>query len=153
MSTLSLRLLDSLHQGVRELVKKGGISINPLVATAAAEKLSALMTEDYLAAQTRRASREKYEAALAQIPDVEPEPRDRGGEGRRPRIQGLRTGRPDFLWGDLFGGSTCCSVSSKPQEQQCEQRNSDDSIDDRKQLEEHWKRPHLPGQMNPLPLA
>lgn len=54
-----------------------GISINQFIATAVAEKMSALMTEDYLQARGRRGSRAKFEAALAQVPDAEPEPRDR----------------------------------------------------------------------------
>jgi hypothetical protein len=77
MSTLSLRLPDSLHRGVKELASREGISINQFVATAVAEKMSALMTEEYLQERALRASRERYEAALAEVPDVEPEEYDR----------------------------------------------------------------------------
>lgn len=77
MSTLSLRLPDSLHRGIKELALKEGISINQFVATAVAEKMAALMTEDYLQERARRGSRAKYEAALAQVPDVEPDEYDR----------------------------------------------------------------------------
>ena len=77
MSTLSLRLPESLHQRVRELADREGISINQFIATAVAEKMSALLTEEYLQARAQRGSRVKYEAALAQVPDVEPDERDR----------------------------------------------------------------------------
>jgi hypothetical protein len=77
MSVLSLRLPDSLHRQVKELASRDGISINQFVATAVAEKMSALMTEDYLRQRAARGSRAKYEAALAQAPDVEPDERDR----------------------------------------------------------------------------
>lgn len=77
MSTLSVRLPSSLHQQIRELAKKEGISINQFITTAAAEKLSALMTEEYLEKRARRASREKFERALSRLPDVEPEEHDR----------------------------------------------------------------------------
>jgi len=77
MSTLSLRLPDSLHERVRELAVREGISINQFVATAVAEKMSALMTEEYLQERAGRASRARYEAALAEVPDVEPEEADR----------------------------------------------------------------------------
>lgn len=77
MSTLSLRLPDSLHRRVKELASQEGISINQFVATAVAEKMAALMTVDYLEERARRGSRAKYEAALAQAPDVEPEEYDR----------------------------------------------------------------------------
>ncbi|MCA9970622.1 MAG: toxin-antitoxin system HicB family antitoxin [Anaerolineales bacterium] len=77
MSTLSLRLPDYVHNAVRELAQKEGISINQFITLAVAEKLSALMTEDYLAERAQRGSREKYDAVLAKVPDVEPESYDR----------------------------------------------------------------------------
>ena len=76
MSTLSLRLPDYLHKGIRELAQREGISINQFITLAVAEKLSALTTEDYLAERAKRGSRAKYEAVLAKVPDVEPEPYD-----------------------------------------------------------------------------
>jgi len=77
MGILSVRLPDSLHKGVRELAEREGISINQFIATAVAEKLAALMTEEYLEGRAKRGSRAKYKAALAQVPDVEPEAYDR----------------------------------------------------------------------------
>jgi hypothetical protein len=71
MGTLSVRLPDSLHLKVRQLAEREGISINQFVATAVAEKLAALITEEYIE------KRAKYEAALAQVPDIEPEVYDR----------------------------------------------------------------------------
>lgn len=77
MSTLSLRLPDYLHDSVRELAEQEGVSINQLITLAVAEKISALKTEDYLEKRAKRGSRAKYEAALAKVPDVEPEEYDR----------------------------------------------------------------------------
>lgn len=77
MTTVSLRLPNSLHRGVKDLAKREGVSMNQIIATAVAEKLSALMTEDYLEERGRRGSRERFEAVLAKVPDVEPEERDR----------------------------------------------------------------------------
>ena len=77
MSTLSVRLPNSLHQQIRELAKREGISINQFISTAAAEKLSALMTEEYLEKRASRASRAKFEDALSKLPDAEPEEYDR----------------------------------------------------------------------------
>ena len=48
MSTISLRLPESLHKSVRELARKESVSINQLITTALAEKLSALLTVEYL---------------------------------------------------------------------------------------------------------
>ena len=56
---------------------RDGISIDQFISTAIAEKLSALMTEDYLKERAKRGSRAKYEAILAKVPDVEPELYDR----------------------------------------------------------------------------
>jgi len=77
MSTLSLRLPEYLHNSIRELAKQEGISINQLITLAVAEKMSALMTEDYLEQRAKRGSRAKYEAVLAKVPDVEPEEYDK----------------------------------------------------------------------------
>lgn len=76
MSTLSLRLPESLHKQVKELAREEGISINQFVTTAVAEKMSALLTEEYLNKRARRGSRENYDAALAEVADVEPDERD-----------------------------------------------------------------------------
>ena len=77
MSTLSLRLPDYLHKGIRELAQREGVSINQLITLAVAEKLSALTTEEYLAERAQRGSRAAYEAVLAKVPAVEPDPQDR----------------------------------------------------------------------------
>jgi predicted metal-dependent hydrolase len=76
MSTLSLRLPDSLHKQVRLLARREGISINQLIASAAAEKVTALMTEQYLAERSGRGSREEFERVLAKVPDVPASPED-----------------------------------------------------------------------------
>jgi hypothetical protein len=77
MSTLSLRLPSFLHKGVKQLAEREGVSMNQIIATAVAEKLSALMTEDYLAERAARGSRERFEAVLRKVPSVEPDERDR----------------------------------------------------------------------------
>ncbi len=77
MSTLSLQLPESLLKGLTEACQRDGVSINQFIAIAIAEKLSALMTEEYLQQRAKRGSREKYEAALAQVPDVEADEYDR----------------------------------------------------------------------------
>ncbi len=77
MSTISLRLPDSLHETVRELAKKDHVSINQFVATALAEKISALITGEYLASRAKRGSRKKFEKAMSKVDDVEPDEFDR----------------------------------------------------------------------------
>ncbi len=77
MTTLSLRLPDSLHKGLKDIVQREGVSINQFVTLAVAEKMSALLTEEYLAERARRGNRASYLQALAEAPDVEPEEFDR----------------------------------------------------------------------------
>jgi hypothetical protein len=76
MSTISLRLPESLHARVREVAQREGISINQVISTALAEKLSALLTEDYLADRAARGNPTKYERALKKARGREPEPGD-----------------------------------------------------------------------------
>ena len=72
MSTISLRLTESLHKRVRSLSHKDHVSINQFVSTAVAEKLSALEAEDYLNERAKRGNRAKFHRALSMVPDREP---------------------------------------------------------------------------------
>jgi len=81
MSAISVRLPDSLHRKVKELAARDNVSINQLITVALAEKLSALETEDYLAARAARVTKARFHRALKKIPDVEPEPYDRAWGG------------------------------------------------------------------------
>jgi len=77
MSTVQVHLPDSLQQQLQTLAERDGISIDQFIATAVAEKMAALLTEAYLEERAQRGSRAKYEAALAQVSDIEPEPYDK----------------------------------------------------------------------------
>ena len=77
MSTISLRLPESLHRQVRELARRENVSINQLISTALAEKMAALMTDEYLAERARRGSKRDYRAVLKAIKAREPAPEDR----------------------------------------------------------------------------
>lgn len=72
MSSLSVRLPDSLHEKVRELARRDDVSINQFIATAVAEKASALLTVDYLKQRARRAEPELFARLLNRVPDVAP---------------------------------------------------------------------------------
>jgi hypothetical protein len=76
MSALSIRLSDSLHAAARQLAATEGVSVNHLITLALAEKISALNTEDYLGARAANASREKYLAAVANLPKGQTLPGD-----------------------------------------------------------------------------
>ncbi len=77
MSIVQVQIPDSLKKSLSDLADRDGISIDQFISTAIAEKISALMTENYLKDRAGRGSRAKYEAILAKVPDVEPEEYDR----------------------------------------------------------------------------
>jgi len=77
MSTLSLRIPNALHEKIKQLAKQEGISINQFLASAAAEKMSALLTEEYIETRAKRASLKKFRDVLKKVPDSEPEEYDR----------------------------------------------------------------------------
>ncbi|MDE0155782.1 MAG: toxin-antitoxin system HicB family antitoxin [Gammaproteobacteria bacterium] len=72
MSTLSLRLPDSLHEQVKALARQDGISINQFISSAVAEKMSALMTEEYLSARAKAGNEGDFFNALSRVPATDP---------------------------------------------------------------------------------
>jgi len=76
MSTLSLRLPDSLHQEVKSLVKEEGISINQFISSAVAEKMSALLTEQYLIKRAKGGDTKAFLKAMSKVPDSTPDEKD-----------------------------------------------------------------------------
>jgi len=77
MSAISIRLPDSLHKRIKQLAERDNVSINQMVTLAVAEKLSALETEDYLGKRASRASKTKFQKALAKVADRPPQADDR----------------------------------------------------------------------------
>ncbi len=77
MSTLSVRLPDSLHKKLKELAEKEGVSMNQFITLAVSEKMSALLTVDYLKERAQRGDRKAFEEIMSQVPDAEPEEYDK----------------------------------------------------------------------------
>ena len=77
MSTVSISVPDSVKRNVERLAAKDGISVDQFYATAAAEKLAALETADYIAQRAARADREAFLRVMEKVPDAEPEEWDR----------------------------------------------------------------------------
>jgi len=64
-------------QEARKAAAEDGVSLNQFIATALAEKVSALRTETVLKARAARADRTRFDAALAK---VRPQPPREGDE-------------------------------------------------------------------------
>ena len=76
MSSVSVRLPESIHQQAKRLAKRDGCSLNQLIASALGEKLSAMETEEYLAEWARRGAKVDIGEIFAEVPDVAPASED-----------------------------------------------------------------------------
>ena len=72
MGALSVRLPESIHRHIREIAKLEGVSINQLISSAISEKMSAIMTENYLKKRAERANIEDMKSALNKVKDRTP---------------------------------------------------------------------------------
>jgi len=76
MGNLTIRLPKSTHERLKDLAHQEGASINQVVLAAVAEKISAHRTARLFKALEEPVSRAEFEAALAEVPDSEPDPWD-----------------------------------------------------------------------------
>jgi hypothetical protein len=76
MSTLSVRLPNSLHRQLRELAEREGVSMNQLISSAVGEKLASLLTVDYLRERGVQGKRSAYDRVLRRVRNVPPKEGD-----------------------------------------------------------------------------
>ena len=76
MSTLSLRLPNSIHRHIKQIATQEGVSINQFISTAVSEKISALTTKSYLEERAKRADRSAFKDILNKVPGRTPLPGD-----------------------------------------------------------------------------
>ena len=72
MGALSLRLPESIHRHIRKIAKQEGVSINQFISSAVSEKISALLTEEYIKARAARADINRFDEILSRVPSREP---------------------------------------------------------------------------------
>jgi hypothetical protein len=87
MTALSIRVPDSLHRAIKELGTRDGYSMNQFLITAAAEKLSALETVDYLRQRATRANLKDFDRLLGKVLDCAPDAGDQLPAKRRRRTR------------------------------------------------------------------
>ena len=68
MTKLTVELPDSLQRSIQALAKQEGYSVDQFLATAAAEKMAAMRTLDYLRGEAASANREDFERFMASVP-------------------------------------------------------------------------------------
>lgn len=76
MGALSLRIPNSIHKHIKEIAQKEGVSINQFISSAVTEKISAIMTEDYLKSRSDRAKKSDFKRILNKVPKRKPIPGD-----------------------------------------------------------------------------
>lgn len=86
MTALTIRLPNSVHESIKQLARKDGISVNQFIASAAAEKMASFQTLDYLRREAALGKREEFEQFLKLVPDV---PAQAGNE-LSPSLQSKR---------------------------------------------------------------
>lgn len=72
MSTVTIQIPEGLARRVTDAARAEGVTLDQFLASAAAEKLSAWLTVDYLRERAARARREDFIAFLDQSPAVPP---------------------------------------------------------------------------------
>jgi len=65
------------HRHIREIAKREGVSINQFISTAVSEKVSAILTEEYLSDRASRAKKGTLKSILDNVPARAPLPEDR----------------------------------------------------------------------------
>lgn len=76
MSALNLRLPDSIHRHIKEIAKMEHVSINQFISSAVSEKISAILTENYLMKRAKRAKSSEFKKILKKVPKRSPLPND-----------------------------------------------------------------------------
>lgn len=77
MSALTIHLPDSLFSAMTALAKKEGIALDNLMASAAAEKMSAMLGINFLEERAAQApAREEFRDILNKVPNNQPDPGD-----------------------------------------------------------------------------
>lgn len=77
MSTLSIRLPDSLHQAVKQVAIEDHQSINQFITLAISERVSALMLAKRLERESEHITKRDYKAVLKKVPNKSPSKEDR----------------------------------------------------------------------------
>ncbi len=77
MTQISVDLPDSLFKGAAALAQKENVSLEQLITSALGEKMSALMTEDYLVQRAKHGNRDVFLSVLDQAVDVDPSLEDK----------------------------------------------------------------------------
>ena len=70
MTALTVRLPNSVHQKIKELALREGISVNQFIACAVSERMASVLTLDFLKAEAAKGSHSDFADYLIKVPDA-----------------------------------------------------------------------------------
>ncbi len=70
MTALTIRLPNSVHESIKLLARKDGISVNQFIASAASEKMASFQTLDFLRREAALGKRQDFEQFLKLVPEA-----------------------------------------------------------------------------------
>ncbi|RME01931.1 MAG: toxin-antitoxin system HicB family antitoxin [Calditrichaeota bacterium] len=77
MGKLQLRLPESIHQKIRKIAQKEKISINQLLVNSISNEIIRYETMSFFREKSKGFDEEEFLKALREIPEVEPEEKDK----------------------------------------------------------------------------
>lgn len=72
MSSITVRLPESLHRKAKEIAKADGVSLNQFISSAVGEKLSSVLTVSYLEKRGESGDETAFDRILKKVPEREP---------------------------------------------------------------------------------
>ncbi|MGH9946067.1 MAG: toxin-antitoxin system HicB family antitoxin [Pyrinomonadaceae bacterium] len=72
MSIVTVKIPDGVRKKIEELALSGGFSVEQFVASAASEKLSVMLEDEFLRKDIGKGSDAGFKRFLASVPDVDP---------------------------------------------------------------------------------
>jgi hypothetical protein len=85
MTTIEAKIPEPVLKQARELAEREKIPLDELISLAVTQAVGIWSNESYVTLRAKRASREKFDEALKQVPDSEAPNYDRLPEGYRPK--------------------------------------------------------------------
>ncbi len=76
MSAISIKVPNSINRHIKEIANKEGVSTQQFISSAISEKISAIMTENYLKKRAKMADRTEFRKILDRVPNRDPIPGD-----------------------------------------------------------------------------
>jgi hypothetical protein len=77
VSTLKIKIPDSIRSRVEHFARKDGVSVDDYVASVLSQRVAVADADSYVQNRAARGSSDKLLELLGKAPDVEPEPHDR----------------------------------------------------------------------------